>query len=86
MPNFIRKKTLCKECAYFERNDDDNPMVDNGLCLKSPPIPIMIPNVNNITGQMGASIQSVSPPVMGDNGCFSGRLRNEFSPITSING
>ncbi len=84
MTNFERKKTHCKECAYFERNDDIANV--NGLCLKSPPIPITIPNVNNITGQMGASIQSVSPPVMGDNGCYSGRLREEFSPITSING
>ncbi len=84
MPNFKRKKTHCKECAYFERNDDVANI--NGLCLKSPPVPVMIPNMNNITGQMGASIQAVSPHVTGDNGCYSGRLKDEISPIMPING
>lgn len=79
MPNFEKKKTLCKWCAYYMPDPDAKN--STGLCVKSPPVPVVIPSMNPITGQMGAGIQSVVPMVAAESGCHSGYIASEPGEI-----
>lgn len=64
----MEEKSCCESCHFAEfQYDSENG--DQIFCHEKPPVPIPVPSQNQITGQVGISIQIIFPMVKPELWC-----------------
>lgn len=71
------REDVCEHCAFSHFK----PASPQGDCRANPPTPLIVPQQNPITGQMGIAIQSLFPPVERRTFCYTYEPRvDEIEP------
>lgn len=58
--------STCRECLFFTLHREGEP---GGMCRRYPPVPIVLPMVNALSGQAQITIQSAFPESLASQFC-----------------